>query len=172
MKAVVIGALIGPLLNSAPVKAADAIDTHKVFLPQEIQWATTPPSLPSGAEVAVLHGDPEKPGAFVLRLKLPKGYKIAPHMHNQSEDLTVISGSLRLGLGPAADRASVETLPAGSFSSMPHGVVHYALVNEDSVVQISGSGPWNIEYVNPKDDPRLNGAPEPTQSELYSSRSR
>jgi len=171
MKPLVIGALTGLLFGAASALAADEIGAHKVFLPQDIQWGTGPASLPAGAQMAVLYGDPQKPGMFVLRVKLPKGYKIAPHMHKQSEMLTVISGSLDLGLGPAADNASVESLPAGSFSSMPHGVVHYVLVNEDSIVQIDANGPWGIDYVNPKDDPRLNGAPEPT-SELYSSRSR
>ncbi|HTO78886.1 MAG TPA: cupin domain-containing protein [Methylocystis sp.] len=170
MKSVVIGALTGLLFATGSLLAADEIGAHKVFLPQEIQWGTGPASLPAGAQMAVLYGDPQKSGIFVLRVKLPKGYKIAPHMHKQSEILTVISGSLDLGLGPAADHASVETLPAGGFSSMPHGVVHYVLVNEDSTVQISANGPWSIEYVNPKDDPRLNGVPDPT-SELYSSRS-
>jgi len=171
MKPLVIGALTGLLFGAASALAADEIGAHKVFLPQDIQWGTGPASLPAGAQMAVLYGDPQKPGMFVLRVKLPKGYKIAPHMHKQSEMLTVISGSLDLGLGPAADNASVESLPAGSFSSMPHGVVHYVLVNEDSIVQINANGPWGIEYVNPKDDPRLHGAPDPT-SELYSSRSR
>ncbi len=171
MKPVVIGALTALLLATGSALAADEVDAHKVFLPQDLQWSTGPASLPAGAQVAVLYGDPRQPGAFVLRLKLPKGYKIAPHMHKQPEILTVISGSLDLGMGPAADEASVQSLPAGSFSSMPHGVAHYVLVNEDVIVQINANGPWGIDYVNAKDDPRLNGAPDPT-SELYSSRSR
>jgi len=171
MKLVVVAALTGLLLGTGSARAADEIGAHKVFLPQEIPWGTGPASLPAGAQIAVLHGDPQQSGMFVLRVKLPKGYKIAPHMHKQSEILTVISGSLELGLGPAADNASVQRLPAGSFSSMPHGVVHYVLVDEDSVVQISANGPWGIDYVNLKDDPRLNVAPEPT-SELYPSKTR
>jgi quercetin dioxygenase-like cupin family protein len=171
MKSVLIGALTALLVSTGAALAADEIDVHKVVLPQDMQWDTGPASLPAGAQMAVLYGDPRQPGAFVLRIKLPKGYKIAPHMHKQPEILTVISGSLELGLGPAADKASVQSLPAGSFSSMPHGVVHYVSVNEDTIVQINANGPWGIDYINPKDDPRLNGAPDPT-SELYSSRSR
>lgn len=171
MKPVAIGVLTVLLLSTGSALAADEIDAHKVFLPQDMQWETGPASLPAGAQMAVLYGDPQKPGAFVLRMKLPKGYRIAPHMHKQPEFLTVISGSVGLGLGPATDKASVELLPAGSFSSMPHGVVHYVLVNEDTIVQINANGPWGIDYVNPKDDPRLNGAPDPP-SDLFSSRSR
>jgi quercetin dioxygenase-like cupin family protein len=109
---------------------------------------------------------------FALRVKMPKGYSIPPHMHVRPEIVTVISGKFILGLGKAADHAGMEILPAGSFSSMPKGVVHYVFVDEDSVIQINAVGPWDIEYVNPKDDPRLNGAPEPPKSQLYSSEPR
>ncbi|QGM46561.1 cupin domain-containing protein [Methylocystis heyeri] len=135
---------------------AETIDVHKAFLPNEIDWSAAPPALPAGAESATLYGDPQKPGVFAMRLKLTKGYKIPPHMHKALELVTVISGQVRLGLGQAADLASVETLPAGGFSSMPPGVVHYVLVDQDAVVQVEGVGPFDVEYPNPKDDPRLN----------------
>jgi quercetin dioxygenase-like cupin family protein len=151
---------------------AETIDTHKTFRPQEIKWGPGPAGLPAGAESAVLYGDPKGAGMFALRLKMPKGYSIAPHMHVGPEIVTVISGKFRLGLGQAADHAGMEVLPAGSFSSMPKGVVHYLFVDEESVIQINAAGPWDIDYVNPKDDPRLNGAPEPPKSQLYSSEHR
>jgi quercetin dioxygenase-like cupin family protein len=140
---------------------AESIDVHKAFVPKDIQWSASTPGLPAGAESATLYGDPQKPGAFALRLKLAKGYKIPPHMHKSLELVTVISGEIRLGLGQAADHASVETLPAGSFSSMPPGVVHYVLVDQDAVVQVEGSGPFDVEYPNAKDDPRLNRSLRP-----------
>ena len=151
---------------------AETIDTHKTFRPQEIKWGPGPAGLPAGAESAVLYGDPNAAGMFALRVKMPKGYSIAPHMHVRPEIVTVISGKFRLGLGKAADHAGLETLSAGSFSSMPNGVVHYVFVDEDSVIQINAVGPWDIDYVNPKDDPRLNGAPEPARSQLYSAEPR
>jgi quercetin dioxygenase-like cupin family protein len=149
---------------------AEMIDGHKVFLPHDIKWGAAPPSLPAGAESAVLYGDPAKEGLFALRIKAPKGYRIAPHTHPTPEVITVISGKFSLGMGPAANRANVEILSAGSFSSMPPGVAHYVFVDEDSVVQINATGPWGIDYVNPKDDPRLNGAPEMPRSEFYTSK--
>ena len=153
------------------VALAETIDTHKVFLPQDIKWGPMPPNLPTGAEAAVLYGDPAKEGMFALRLKASKGYRIPPHTHPKPEAITVISGKITLGMGPSADRASVEYLPAGSFASMPQGVVHYVFVDEDAVVQVNAIGPWGIDYVNAKDDPRLNGAPDPS-SDLYSSKQR
>jgi quercetin dioxygenase-like cupin family protein len=146
-------------LVSAALAYAEAVDTHKVFIPQDMKWGPAPASLPAGAEAAVLYGDPAREGLFALRLKMPPGYKIPPHMHPKPEIITVISGKFNLGMGQKADRASVEFLPAGGFSSMPPGVLHYAFVDEASVVQLTAIGPWSIEYFDPKDDPRLNIAP-------------
>ena len=160
MKRTFVVLMTGVAIACGSAALAEMIDTHKVFRPQDIKWGSPPPSLPAGAETAVLYGDPAKEGMFALRIKAPKGYRIAPHTHPRSEVITVISGRFNLGMGPAADRASVESLPAGSFSSMPPGVAHYVFVDEDSVVQINATGPWGIDYVDPRDDPRLNVAPK------------
>jgi quercetin dioxygenase-like cupin family protein len=159
MKRTLFALIVGAAIVNASAGMAEVKEAHKVFLPQDIKWGSTPPSLPAGAEAAVLYGDPAKEGMFVLRVRMPKGYKIAPHTHPQPEVITVISGKLNLGMGSKVDRASVESLPAGSFSSMPTGLAHYAFVDEDTVVQINSTGPWSIDYLDPKDDPRLNVAP-------------
>lgn len=151
--------MTGVAIACGSAALAEAVDTHKVFLPKDIKWESLPPSLPAGAEAAVLYGDPAKDGMFALRIKAPKGYRIPPHTHPKPEVITVISGKFSLGMGPTADRASITSLPAGSFSSMPPGVAHYVFVDEDSVVQINATGPWGIDYVDPRDDPRLNVAP-------------
>ena len=159
MKRALLALVVGATLVNASAGIAEMAEVHKVFRPQDIKWGSTPPSLPAGAEAAVLYGDPSKEGMFALRVRMPKGYKIAPHTHPKPEVITVISGQFSLGMGATPDRASVESLPAGSFSSMPPGVGHYAFVDEDTVVQISSTGPWSIDYLDPKDDPRLNVAP-------------
>jgi quercetin dioxygenase-like cupin family protein len=159
MKRSFVVLMIGAAVACGSAALAETIGAHKVFLPQDIKWGPTPPSLPAGAEAAVLYGDPAREGMFALRIKAPKGYRIPPHMHSKPEVLTVISGKFSLGLGPAADRVAVESLPTGAFSSMPSGVVHYVFVDEESVVQINAMGPWDIDYVDPRNDPRLNVAP-------------
>jgi len=138
---------------------ADQVGTHKVLLPGDIRYSAAPAALPAGAEAAVLYGDPTKEGMFVMRLKAPKGYRIAPHTHPKPEVVSVVAGRMRLGLGQAADRASVEELPPGAFSTMPQGVAHYAFFEEETVIQLDGMGPWRIDYVDPKDDPRNQIAP-------------
>lgn len=133
---------------------AEMLGAHKTFLPQDIKWGPAPPSLPAGAESATLFGDPNKEGMFAIRIKAPKGYRIPPHTHPRPETITVISGKVSLGLGKAADRATVQAMPAGSLAAMPEGVAHYAFVDEEAVVQVNAVGPWSMDYVDPKDDPR------------------
>lgn len=147
--------LISAFAVAAVVPAAgDTMEEHKVVSPQEIEWTPAPASIPAGAEAAVLYGDPSKEGLFALRLKLPQGYHIPPHMHPRPEVVTVISGTFRLGMGETADQSKAQALPAGSFFAFPPGMAHYAFVDEDTIVQLNSTGPWGITYVNPKDDPR------------------
>jgi len=154
--------LIAGVLACGGTARADTVDAHHVFLPQNIKWEPAPSSLPGGAEMAVLYGDPAQEGDFVIRIKAPKGYHVPPHTHPKTELVTIISGALSFGRGQALDRATVEKLPAGSFVSLPGGVLNYAIVDEECVVQINAAGPWKIDYYDPKDDPRLNIAPAGT----------
>jgi quercetin dioxygenase-like cupin family protein len=144
-------AAVAILLATSPSHAADE---HKLVAPQDVAWAPGPPSLPPGAQAAVLYGDPGEEGLFALRLKLPKGYRIAPHSHPKPEVLTVISGTFRLGMGDKADHGRAQALVAGSFLAMPPGMVHFAGADEDTVIQLNSTGPWSLTYVNPQDDPR------------------
>jgi len=127
---------------------------HTIVPMQEIKWGPAPAALPLGAEAAVLFGDPSKEGLFVLRLKFPAGYHVAPHTHPVDEVLTVISGTFRMGMGETADQSKAQPLPAGSFFALPPGTAHYVFVNEETTVQISTNGPWDLNYINPEDDPR------------------
>jgi quercetin dioxygenase-like cupin family protein len=110
--------------------------------------------LPAGAKLAVLEGDPNKQGPFTIRLQMPSGYKIMPHTHPTPEKVTIISGTGFLGMGPTFDQAAAKQLDPGSFAIMPAGMQHFAFAKGETVVQISGNGPFVINYVNPADDPR------------------
>ncbi|CAG1065732.1 hypothetical protein BAC1_01320 [uncultured bacterium] len=129
--------------------AADSISR-----PDQLQWTDGPFSLPAGVKSAVLEGDPTKEGPFTLRLKFPDGYRIPPHWHSSPERVTVISGTFNLGQGEKADILKGMELPSGSFFLMDPKSAHYAWATGETVVQINGTGPWGINYVNPADDPR------------------
>lgn len=134
---------------------AGAADNGQSFIgPRDMKWGPAPPTLPPGAQVSVLLGDPGKPGAFVLRLMVPGGYRIAPHWHSQDEALTVISGTLYLGMGDKYDPGTARGLAAGGFHYLPARAHHYAFAKKPTVVQINGNGPFDIVYINPADDPQ------------------
>jgi quercetin dioxygenase-like cupin family protein len=153
-------ALVGAAfaIGVAAYAAETEHDKHIFVTEAQVAWKPAPPSLPRGGQVAVLFGDPAKAGPFVMRIRMPKGYRIGPHTHPKDEVVTVISGALHMGMGSPVDEARSRRLPAGSLAVMPTGVVHYAFANEDTVVQLNAEGPWAITYVNPADDPRRAGA--------------
>jgi quercetin dioxygenase-like cupin family protein len=138
----------------ASMAPADAKEGHTIVPPQEIKWGPAPDTLPPGAKAAVLFGDPDKEGLFVLRLKFPAGYSVAPHTHPVYEVVTVISGTFYKGMGATADPRKARALPAGSFFALPPDTAHYVFMEEETVIQISTNGPWGLTYINPKDDPR------------------
>jgi quercetin dioxygenase-like cupin family protein len=136
---------------SAP---ALSMEKHAIPGPQDVEWGPGPSSIPPGAEAAILYGDPSKEGVFALRLKMPKGYAIAPHSHPKPEVVTVISGTFHLGMGETVDKAKAKPFTAGGFVALDPGMVHYAFTDEETVIQLNSVGPWSLNYVNLADDPR------------------
>jgi len=125
-----------------------------IYTPKEIKWANAPPSLPPGAKVSVLEGDPSKEGPFVMRALMPDGYKVPPHTHPGPERVTVLSGTFYIGMGDRFDADKCKAMPAGSYGTWPAGMKHFAFVKGETVIQIHGTGPWSLTYVRPEDDPR------------------
>lgn len=127
---------------------------QSAYLPDQVKWAPAPPSLPPGAELAVLEGDPGgSTGDFTVRLKMPDGYKIAPHSHPNRENVTVLSGTLKVGMGDQFVAATMMSFPAGSFAYVDPSMHHYAAASGDTVIQIHGASPLQINYINSADDP-------------------
>lgn len=139
--------------QESPNVARDA----KIVAAAEMQWRDGPPSLPAGAQIVVLDGDPGKQGPFTMRLKMPAGYKIPPHTHPTVERVTVISGAVRLGIGEKFDETAGREMQPGDFVVVPAGVPHFAWSPLEAVLQIHSEGPFQRKFVNPADDsPRAN----------------
>jgi hypothetical protein len=132
---------------------ADAPPAWVLHEPATIEWRVAE-TLPPGAMIAVLEGDPAQPGFFTMRIKMPDGYRVPAHWHSQQERVTVISGMLNLGSGDGFDPSATKALPAGTYSSMPPHMTHFGWMTGETVLQLSTIGPWTITYVNPADDPR------------------
>jgi hypothetical protein len=133
---------------------ASAASEMVVINPGSIKWGDAPPSLPKGAKLAVLYGDPSKAGPFVMRLMAPAGYKIPPHWHSQAEAPTVISGTFYFGMGDKMDAAAAHLLKTGGFHYLSAKEHHFAFSKAASVVQLNGEGPFDITYINAADDPQ------------------
>jgi mannose-6-phosphate isomerase-like protein (cupin superfamily) len=134
--------------------AAAAVPKHTILKASEMQWGPAPDSLPAGAQMSVLDGDPSKAGPFVIRAKLPDGYKVPPHWHTSDEHVTVMSGTFLIGIGDTWDDKTITTLDAGGYAKLPKNHHHYAGAKGETILQIHAVGPFGITYLNPNDDPR------------------
>jgi quercetin dioxygenase-like cupin family protein len=119
-----------------------------------LKWTDAPPSLPSGAQMAVVSGNPSSKGLFTIRLKMPADYGVPPHSHPADEIVKVVSGSLHYGMSDKMNVAEAKTLAAGRTVTMKAKMNHWVHAPSPAVVQVSGRGPFQITYVDPKDDPR------------------
>ncbi|MGE5501257.1 MAG: cupin domain-containing protein [Ignavibacteriales bacterium] len=116
-------------------------------------WGPAPAVFPTGAQMAVLSGDPGSAGLFTVRLRFPPGYAIPAHNHPTDELVTVIDGKLSLGMGDKLDKSGATTLKQGGYVVAPAKMNHYAFSDSGAVVQITAEGPFGLTYVNPADDP-------------------
>jgi quercetin dioxygenase-like cupin family protein len=154
-RSIVLALSLGSLALLGALSTLQAGDAHHTVVPGDaVEWGAAPASLPPGAQAAVLIGSPTKEGPFVLRLKFPAGFVVPPHRHSKDELVTVISGRFAIAAGEKVDRTAAKPLPPASFVHLPAGMPHYAMTAEETVVQINGMGPFDVTYVDPKDDPR------------------
>jgi quercetin dioxygenase-like cupin family protein len=126
---------------------------HATAQSDNLKWSA-PAAYAPGAQLAVVRGDPTKDGMYVVRLKVPAGFKIAPHTHPNDENVTVLSGSFNIGTGDKLDESKGTSVKAGGYSFVMKGMTHYAWFTEDTVLQLHGMGPQGVTYVDPAEDPR------------------
>jgi len=131
MRSTLLLAVLTLPIASVAAQAPKAV----VVTPDAVQWGPAPAILPAGAKLAVLDGDPTKPGLFTMRLSM-------------------ISGKFQVGMGDTFDPAKLSTLPTGTFGMIPAGMRHFAQAKGSTVLQLHGTGPWKLTYVNPADQPK------------------
>ncbi len=152
--ALVIVGTLGVTGHLVTIAAHPGAHETNIFTPETIPWGPPPPSLAPGAQLAVVEGNPgASTGDYTVRLKMPDGYRIAPHWHPQRENVTVISGTFKVGMGDTFDKDKMGSFPAGSFAYLDPDMHHYAMASGEVIVQVHGSAPLQLNYVNPADDP-------------------
>jgi quercetin dioxygenase-like cupin family protein len=126
--------------------------THIMLSPAELTWNDLP-ALP-GVKIAVIEGPLTEAVPIMFRLKFPANYQVPPHWHPGIEHVTIISGTLNMGMGDVFDRTKTRALTPGSVAIMPSGTRHFVWTSEETIGQVHSIGPWSVTYVNPADDPR------------------
>jgi quercetin dioxygenase-like cupin family protein len=144
--------IVGNTLGAVMAQAESA--SVVALTPSEMKWTKQGALAASGLEQLNLVGDPTRAGPYTLRLRFPKGYKIPPHTHPDSREVTILSGVFATGYGETFDSAKLKILPAGSFYTEPANVPHYIEIEEDTVLQVSGTGPSGRNFVKPADNPK------------------
>jgi quercetin dioxygenase-like cupin family protein len=129
-------------------------DVFRSTLPEEISWEPFP-AFPPSARLAVVVGHPDEPGPYVVRVKVPAGVRLMPHIHHEDRVYTVMSGVFYIGRGTEFDETKLEAYPPGAVIVLPGGTAHFHWAKSgEYVTQVTAIGPISLDYVNPRDDPR------------------
>lgn len=146
------------LLAVAAANASDGVyrgEDHMMVTPEQLRWQPVA-SMGEGAQIALIEGDLSASEPFTFRLRFTDGYRILPHTHPAYERVTVLQGRLHFAHGREFDADATQALPVGSVAIMPTGHPMFGYAEGETVIQLHGTGPWGIEYVDPEDDPRNN----------------
>jgi quercetin dioxygenase-like cupin family protein len=154
-RSIALATLFGTVVLLFALGARSAPSTKNAFTPDTIPYGPPPPFIPKGAQVAVLEGDPgAASGDFTVRVKMPAGYRFPPHWHPHRENVTVLSGTFKVGMGDTFDESKMASFPAGSFAYLDPDMHHYAMASGgEVVVEVHGQSPFQFNYINPDDDP-------------------
>ena len=139
------------LFLPGPQAQAQHAGEHIMLDPPELIWNDLP-SLP-GVKISVIEGPLNQAVPIMFRLKFPPNFKVPPHWHPGVEHITIISGTLHMGLDSVFDASKTRALKQGSISIMQPGTHHYVRTDEETIGQVHSIGPWSVNYVNPADDP-------------------
>ena len=129
-------------------------ERFRVIHSEDVMWSVFP-AFPPAARLAVLVGDPTKPGPYLIRVKLPAGTKMLPHKHPEDRIYTVISGVFYIGLGEEFDESRLTAHAPGNVVILPGGQPHFHWAKSgEYITQVSAIGPLGLAYVDPAHDPR------------------
>ena len=145
--------MVAPCFAQTPKEHKDL--GHVMLTPSQVQWQTGPASLPPGAQIAVLDGDPSQAGmSYTIGLKMPDGYRVPPHRHPMDASVNVVQGSFIMGVGEKVDPAQAQEMTTGSYMRVSKEVRHYEWTKGETIIYVYGLGPLDTIYVNSADDPR------------------
>ena len=142
------------LVASPAIAQSTTHHTAPAISANSVVFGPAPDAFPANTQIAILMGDPSKPGPFVARLKFPAGYVFPPHMHSVDELVTVLTGTLHFGHGEVFDKKKGEALATGGFVPLAAKHAHFVWTEAEAIIQVHGTGPFDVIYVNAADDRR------------------
>ena len=126
----------------------ESMEAHKIVHYGDLKW--TP--IIKGCDIAAVSGDFNAEGApFVLRIRCADGAKIPAHWHPTDENVTVLKGTLLVGMGESFDESKLQTMNVGNFVMMPKEVRHFTMSKGETIVQVHATGPFKVNWVNPSE---------------------
>jgi quercetin dioxygenase-like cupin family protein len=137
---IVLAVMVAGAARVGAQQAANRPGGVVVVRAAEIKWEDYPGR--PGVKLAVLEGDLSKPGPFLMRVKFPAGFKLAPHIHPSLEHTTILLGGMRLGYGTNPD-GPAELMSPGTVIITPANTPHFAVMPTETIVQTHGVGPWS-----------------------------
>lgn len=145
---------IAPILSGLALALAAVLPGHVLAEDtQELKWQFMP-GIPRPIEVAVVSGDPSQPGPYVIRYRMPSGMRLAPHSFPDQRELTVVKGIYWIVPGENYNWRDMTEYPAGSVIVREAGKPYFTWARTAVVLEEKGTGPSEIQYVHPEDDPR------------------
>ncbi len=147
----VVGLILLGAFSLFSVQAKAQHAEHVMLDPSELVWKDLP-SLP-GVKIAVIEGPLDQPVPIMFRLKVPAQLQGYAPLHPGIEHITIISGTLNMGLGSAFEPSKTRPLGPGSVSIMQPKTHHYVWTGAETIGQVHSIGPWSVNYINPADDP-------------------
>jgi uncharacterized RmlC-like cupin family protein len=147
-------------LASAVTAAADALPEGTIQVPMGAgTWIENPQGLPPGTSMMLMEGSPFTEGMFTFRMRVPAGTRLPPHWHPRDERVTILSGTARVGFGERFDEDTMATFGPGSFYLNPARSHHYVWIVEDTEMQLTGTGPWELHLLEPGESARSEPKP-------------
>ncbi len=70
-----------------------------------------------------------------------------PHTHPKEERVTMLNGRVSVAFGAEATHEDATTFGPGDYYVNARDAVHIVWADEDSILQITGTGPWQAHFV-------------------------
>jgi quercetin dioxygenase-like cupin family protein len=129
-------------------------EVFRAIRSEDLEWKRFA-AYPPAARLAVLVGDPQQPGPYVIRVHIPAGTRMMPHKHPEDRIYTVMSGVFYIGLGGQFDESRLSAYAAGTVIVLPGDQAHFHWAKSgDYITQVTAIGPLGMTYIDPGDDPR------------------